>query len=69
MRLTRLANKALAYKSAGNIGVAYTYNEPLIGWEYVRDTAVLVKKSRTKKCAGDKWYCGTFDIRGTFALY
>lgn len=26
----------------GNIGVAYTYNEPLIGYEYVRDCAALV---------------------------
>lgn len=26
----------------GNLGVAYTYNEPLVGWEYVRDTARLV---------------------------
>ena len=43
-----LADKALAYKSAGNIGVAYTYNEPLIGWEYVRDTAVLVKEAGMK---------------------
>lgn len=39
----KLADKALEYKSAGNIGVAFTYNEPLIGWEYVRDTAKLVK--------------------------
>ena len=23
----------------GNIGVAYTYNEPLVGWEFVRDCA------------------------------
>lgn len=23
------------------IGIAYTYNEPLVGWEYVRDTAEL----------------------------
>lgn len=29
--------------SMGNIGVAFTYNEPLVGWEYVRDTAKLVK--------------------------
>lgn len=43
-----LADKALAYKDAGNIGVAYTYNEPLIGWEYVRDTAVLVKEAGMK---------------------
>ncbi|MDE7429472.1 MAG: radical SAM protein, partial [Lachnospiraceae bacterium] len=43
-----LVDKALAYKGAGNIGVAYTYNEPLVGWEYVRDTAVLVKKAGMK---------------------
>jgi len=27
----------------GNIGVAYTYNEPLIGWEFARDCAGLVR--------------------------
>ena len=29
-------------RSRGNIGVAFTYNEPLIGYEYIRDTAKLV---------------------------
>ncbi len=38
-----LAQKALDGQKSGNIGVAFTYNEPLIGWEYVRDTAKLVK--------------------------
>ncbi len=38
-----LAAKALECRPLGNIGVAYTYNEPLVGWEYVRDTARLVK--------------------------
>lgn len=39
-----LAAKALAYhRHSGNIGLAFTYNEPLIGWEYVRDSARLVK--------------------------
>lgn len=28
----------------GNIGIAYTYNEPLIGWEYVLDCARLAKE-------------------------
>lgn len=38
-----LAETALKY--AGKVcGVAYTYNEPLTGWEYVRDTAKLVKE-------------------------
>ena len=43
----QLADTAFAWKeqkSAGNIGVAYTYNEPLVGWEYVRDTARLVRE-------------------------
>ena len=37
----KLAELAERYKIKGNIGVAFTYNEPLIGWEYVRDTAKL----------------------------
>lgn len=43
-----LAEKALVCKNAGNIGVAFTYNEPLIGWEYIRDTGTLVKKAGMK---------------------
>lgn len=37
-----LADKALELRLYGNIGVAYTYNEPLVGYEYVRDCASLV---------------------------
>lgn len=44
----QLAEKALFYKEQGNIGIAYTYNEPLIGFEYVRDTAILAKKRGLK---------------------
>ncbi|MBR1770540.1 MAG: radical SAM protein [Lachnospiraceae bacterium] len=40
-----LANAAGFYKQQGNIGVAFTYNEPLIGYEFVRDTAKLVKEA------------------------
>lgn len=40
-----LADKAHTCKSLGSIGVAFTYNEPLVGWEYVRDTAKLVKEA------------------------
>ena len=36
----QLADIALRLKNGrGNIGVAYTYNEPLVGWEFVRDAA------------------------------
>ena len=37
-----LVKAALQLRRQGNIGIAYTYNEPLIGWEFVRDTAALI---------------------------
>lgn len=40
----KLANLAVSHQSLGNIGVAYTYNEPLIWYEYVFEAAEQVKK-------------------------
>ena len=37
-----LADLAYKLKEKGNIGVAYTYNEPLISYEYVRDCGKLI---------------------------
>lgn len=37
-----LVREAVQLRSQGNIGVAFTYNEPLVGYEYVRDCAALV---------------------------
>ena len=39
-----LVEIALRTKSRGNIGIAFTYNEPLVGYEFVRDTAQLAKE-------------------------
>jgi pyruvate formate lyase activating enzyme len=36
-----LVGAALSAKGRGNVGIAFTYNEPLVGWEFVRDTAKL----------------------------
>lgn len=44
----RLAELAGELRGRGNIGVAFTYNEPLIGWEYVRDTALLLRERGLK---------------------
>ncbi|MGM9518694.1 AmmeMemoRadiSam system radical SAM enzyme [Acidaminococcus timonensis] len=42
----QLLQLALEYREkAGNIGVAFTYNEPLVGYEYVRDCAKLLKEN------------------------
>ena len=40
----KLAELADRTRGRGNIGVAFTYNEPLVGWEYVRDTALLLRE-------------------------
>jgi pyruvate formate lyase activating enzyme len=39
-----LAEKAAGLKERGNIGIAYTYNEPSIWYEFVYDTAKLAKE-------------------------
>ena len=39
-----LARTAAYYQNQGNIGIAFTYNEPLIGYEFILDTAKLIKE-------------------------
>lgn len=43
-----LVARAKDYIPYGNIGIAYTYNEPLIGYEFVRDTAKLAHEEGMK---------------------
>jgi len=43
-----LIEMALELKSKGNIGIAYTYNEPLVGFEYVRDCTRIAKQNNLK---------------------
>ena len=40
-----IVKSALELQARGNIGLAFTYNEPLVGYEFVRDTAKLAKES------------------------
>lgn len=49
-RLTpeELTKIAYSLKKKGNIGAAFTYNEPMVGWEYVRDAARLIKSAGMK---------------------
>lgn len=48
MQPDELAALAAELKPRGNIGVAFTYNEPMVGYEYVRDTAMEIKKRGMK---------------------
>ncbi len=43
--LVRIAEK---YTKEGNIGLAFTYNEPLVGYEFIRDTAKLAHAKALK---------------------
>lgn len=44
VRPQALVRKATQLVAEGNIGIAYTYNEPLISYEYVLDCAKLAKE-------------------------
>ncbi len=43
-----LTQTAQQLRAKGNIGVAFTYNEPLISYEYVLDTAKLLREKDLK---------------------
>lgn len=48
MEPQEIADLAASLRGRGNIGVAFTYNEPLVGYEFVRDTARLVSAAGMK---------------------
>lgn len=41
----QLVELACSLLGRGNIGIAYTYNEPLVGYEYLMDTARLAREA------------------------
>ncbi len=65
-----IVEEALEAKKLGNIGIAYTYNEPSIGIEIVLDTAVLARSVGLKNVLVTNGFlnrepfqdlCGTMD--------
>lgn len=48
MEPSKLIEYALSLKKYGNIGIAYTYNEPLISYEYIADCSKLAKECDLK---------------------
>ena len=57
-----IVKAAVNLRKKDNIGIAFTYNEPLVGYEFVRDTAKLSKEAGmenvlvTNGCASLKVY-------------
>lgn len=51
-----LVEKAYELKSRGNIGIAYTYNEPLISYEFVKDCGELANKRGLKNVVVSNGY-------------
>ena len=51
-----LIEAALEHKARGSIGIAYTYNEPLVGYEFVRDCAKLAHENRLLNVAVTNGY-------------
>ncbi len=53
-----LVEKAVELKDEGNIGIAYTYNEPSIWFEFVLDTAAMAKERGLKNVLVTNGYIG-----------
>lgn len=53
----KLIDLALAAKDKGNIGIAYTYNEPIIGYEYLWDCGILAREAGLKNILITNGYC------------
>ncbi|MBR2835855.1 MAG: AmmeMemoRadiSam system radical SAM enzyme [Coriobacteriales bacterium] len=50
------------------IGIAFTYNEPLISWEYVRDTSLLAHKAGLKNVLVSNGQANAHIIQGLLGL-
>lgn len=53
----KLIDLALTAKDKGNIGIAYTYNEPIIGYEYLWDCGRLARRFGLKNILVTNGYC------------
>ena len=51
-----LVRQAVSLRERGNIGIAYTYNEPLVGYEYVRDCGNLAHEHGLKNVVVSNGY-------------
>ncbi len=63
-----VVSKAVELKQNRNIGVAYTYNEPMVGYEFVRDCAKLVRNAGLKNVVVSNGYINEAPLREILPL-
>lgn len=63
-----LVDQAYELKGRGNIGIAYTYNEPLIGYEFVRECSELAKERGLKNVVVTNGYICEEPLRDLIPL-
>lgn len=59
-----LVFRALSLKDRGNIGVAYTYNEPFVNYEFMLETAQLVRTADMLNAVVTNGYVSTDALEG-----
>ncbi|MCX7745582.1 MAG: AmmeMemoRadiSam system radical SAM enzyme [Clostridia bacterium] len=59
-----LVQKAEELMEDGNIGIAYTYNEPSIWYEFIEDTAKLAKEHKLKNVMVTNGFIGIEPLKG-----
>lgn len=59
----QLVDTALKYRSRGCVGIAYTYSEPLMWYEFVYDTAKLANKAGLKNVLVTNGYINAEPLR------
>ena len=63
-----IADLALRSVPDGNIGVAYTYNEPFIGYEFMKDCSALIRKAGLYNVAVTNGYINEEPLEGMLPL-
>ena len=63
-----LADFGVSLKNKGNIGIAYTYNEPLVGYEFVRDCSAIAKERHLKNVVVTNGYINDKPLRELLPL-
>ena len=58
-----LVEEAVIVKKIGNIGIAYTYSEPVIMYEYMKETAILAQKAELKNVMVSNGYIQEAPLR------